>query len=154
MWAINLVFNSFERGNLTVLDIGCSNGALTFSRFASDNRIKKVIGVDYNQADIADANVSATQYVDKFKFYCLDLEDANLMNRLEDILSENHISKIDIVFAALVLHYLKRPKVLLLELYDIFSDDGKIIVVDLMTVANFVIRRRNFYVKFLKDMII
>lgn len=128
MQAINEVLNEFSRDGLCVLDIGCSNGDLTFSRFASDTRIKKVIGIDYNAKDIEEANLAAKEYGDKFSFYQLDLEDKNIIKNLNDIFVENNIKKIDIVFAALVLHHLKNPKLLLLKLYDIFNDDGKIII--------------------------
>lgn len=128
MSAIDLALSTFTRDDLTVLDLGCSNGEITVSRFADNKRIKKVIGVDYNQDDIEEAKKLASAYGDKFSFYCLDLESAELVQQLADILKENGIQKIDIVFAALVLHHLKDPRLLLLRLYDIFSDDGKIIV--------------------------
>lgn len=128
MRAINGVFDELGRDDLCILDLGCSNGALTISRFASDSRIKKVIGVDYNERDIEEAKAAAEGYGDRFAFYRLDLEDKNVISELNSIFAENGIEKIDLVFAALVLHHLKNPKLLLLKLYDIFSDDGKIII--------------------------
>lgn len=128
MRAINQVLEEFERDDLCVLDLGCSNGSVAISRFANNPRIKKVIGVDYNKADIEEAKKLSAEYGDKFCFYHVDLEDDKVINQLNQILKENNIAKIDIVFAALVLHHLKNPKLLLLKLYDIFHDDGKIIV--------------------------
>ena len=128
MNAINQVIGSFSRNHLTVLDLGCSNGALTISRFADNPKIYKVIGVDYNQADVDEANQLAAAYCNKFRFYKVDLEDGNIIAKLNEIMQENNIEKFDIVFAALVLHHLNNPKLLLLRLYDIFGDDGKIII--------------------------
>ena len=128
MKAINQVLEEFDRDDLCVLDLGCSNGSVAISRFANNPKIKKVIGVDYNSADIEEAKVLAQEYGDKFSFYQVDLEDEKVIPKLNQILKENGVAKVDIVFAALVLHHLKNPKLLLLKLYDIFNDDGKIIV--------------------------
>ena len=128
MQAIGSVLDTFDRDGLCVLDIGCSNGGLTISRFSQDPRIRKVIGVDYNAADIEEACEAAKPYRDKFAFYTLDLESDDVIERLQDILTENGETSVDIVFAALVLLHLQKPKLLLLKLYDIFSSDGKIIV--------------------------
>ena len=128
MQAIDSVLDTFDRVGLCVLDLGCSNGGLTISRFSENPRIRKVIGVDYNDADIAEAREAAKPYGDKFAFYTLDLESDDVIKHLQDILAENGAEHVDIVFAALVLHHLANPKLLLLKLYDIFSDDGKIII--------------------------
>lgn len=128
MQAINQVLEELDRDDLCVLDLGCSNGSAAIARFADNPKIKKVIGVDYNGADIEEAKKLSQEYGDKFSFYQVDLEDEDVINILNRILQENGIAKVDIVFAALVLHHLKSPKLLLLKLYDIFSDDGKIIV--------------------------
>lgn len=128
MQVINEVLDTFGRDNLCVLDLGCSDGKLTISRFSQDKRISKVIGVDYNEKDIMEAKRNAQEYGDKFKFYVVDLDSPNVIFQLAEILRENSIPKIDIVFSALVLHHLKAPKILLLKLYEIFSEDGKIIL--------------------------
>lgn len=126
--AIDLVMKSFDRKGLCVLDIGCSNGGLTISRFAEEPKISKVIGVDYNAGDIAQAKKSAEAYGDKFAFYTVDLEEENVIENLNKILSDEGVEKVDIVFGALVLHHLKKPSKLLLQLYDIMKEDGKIIM--------------------------
>lgn len=128
MRAINQVLAEFDRDDLCVLDIGCSDGSVAVSRFADIPGIKKVIGVDYNASDIEEAKKLSEKYGDKFGFYCIDLEDDNVLDNLKNILKENSVTKVDIVFAALVLHHLKDPELLLLKLYDIFGGDGKIIV--------------------------
>lgn len=126
--ALDSVLAEFDRDGLVVMDLGCANGALTFSRFAGYDRIKKVIGVDYNENDIRRASEAAEGYGGKFSFYHLDLEADDAVARLKAILKENGADHADIVFSALVLHHLNAPTKLLLRLYDIFGDDGKIII--------------------------
>ena len=126
--AIDLVMSEFCRDDLVVLDLGCSNGSLTISRFAERPRIKKVIGVDYNIKDIEEAKRIAAPYGDKFSFYCLDLEHPGVIDTLLEILRKSNVDRADIVFSALVIHHLKSPTKLLLRLYDIMSEDGKIIL--------------------------
>lgn len=130
MRAINEVLNTFDQDGLCVIDLGCSNGLLTFSRFGDIEKIKKVIGVDYNKKDIDQANQLAKEMglEDKFKFYYADLESPDIVKTLLGMLNENGFEKVDLVFSALVLHHLKNPKTLLLRLFDIFSDNGKIIL--------------------------
>lgn len=128
MNAINQVLDSFDRTDLCVLDLGCSNGKLTISRFGTDTRIKKVIGIDYNDADISEAKEVSKQYGDRFSFHTIDLESSDVISQINKILNENKIKKVDIVFSALTIHHLKNAKILLLQLYDIFSEDGKIIL--------------------------
>lgn len=43
------------KSELSVLDIGCNDGARTFHRF-SDDRISRVIGLEYNQQLVERAN--------------------------------------------------------------------------------------------------
>lgn len=126
--AIDLVLHDIKGNDLCVIDLGCSNGALTISRFANIDSITKVIGVDYNATDIEEAKASASIYGNKFSFYHVDLEDPLIVQVLTSILKENGREKADIIFGALVLHHLKYPSKLLLRLYDVMSEDGKIIL--------------------------
>ena len=54
------------KSELSVLDIGCNDGTRTFHRF-SDDRISRVIGLEYNQQLVERAN---SQFGNtKFSFY-------------------------------------------------------------------------------------
>ena len=44
-----------KKNNLTVLDIGCSNGFKTYSLFNKDN-VERVIGIDWSNDAIIEAN--------------------------------------------------------------------------------------------------
>lgn len=126
MRAIESVLESFDREGLCVIDLGCSNGALAASRFADIEKVTTVIGLDYNSNDIAEAN--RANYGEKFSFYRVDLDDANVIDDIKEILKQKGRENVDIVFSALTLHHLQNPKKLLLKLYDVFADDGKIIL--------------------------
>lgn len=126
--ALDLVTATFNRDDLCVLDLGCANGALTYSRFCEETRISKVIGVDCNAEDIEEAKSVVGAKDARFAFYTLDLESPDLIEELNAILRQNGVEKADIVFSALTLHHLKDPSLLLLKLYDVMSDEGKIVV--------------------------
>ena len=125
MDAINSVLADCDRKNLVVLDLGCSNGESTASRFA-DDRFGLVIGVDYNAQDIEKAENA--HYGDKFHFFVLDLECDELIDDLPRNLHKLGVEKVDVVFMALTLHHLKEPNKLLFRLYDVFDEDGRIII--------------------------
>ncbi len=116
--------NSFNRDNLVVLDIGCSTGIVAYSRFNDEEKVSKVIGVDYNKNDVAFANNAG--YGEKFVFYHLDIESTDAFENLHKILKENGCENVDFVFSALTLHHLSQPKLALLKLFEILAPDGKI----------------------------
>lgn len=125
MDAINKAIEESPKDEFVVLDLGCSNGEITSSRF-EDDRFKVVIGVDYNASDIEKAK--AADYGAKFHFYHMDLESDEFIAELNDKLKLLNIAKVDIVFMALTLHHLKDPHKFLFKLYDVFSDSGVIIL--------------------------
>ncbi len=113
---------------VTVLDLGCGNGTVAISRFANDPRVKQVIGVDIHAGNIAEANIRGAAYGGKFTFHVVDLNSEDCVKTIRVIMDILGIEKIDLVFAALVLHHLQNPKLLLLKLYDLFAPHGKIII--------------------------
>lgn len=124
--AILEVLQTFNRDQLLVVDLGCSNGLVTYDRFKDIEKVSKVIGFDYNEQDIEEANHRG--YGDKFSFFTLDLESEDVVEQILSVIHQFGFEKIDIVFSALTLLHLKDPERLLLRLFDCFSFDGKIIV--------------------------
>ncbi len=122
---IDFAVKDFTKDGLVVLDLGCSDGQLTASRF-KDDRFKTVIGVDINPTDINTA--SSAGYGDKFHFYIMDLDDDEFIDNLTEELRKINVESVDLVFIALTLHHLQRPENLLYSLNRIFSEDGKIVV--------------------------
>lgn len=127
---IGEVMDTFVRDNLVVIDLGCSDGSLTLSRFSNNNKVKKVIGFDIKSENINNANQKAKNkgLENIFVFYTLDLDRPDAVDEIRNILNELNIDTVDIAFSALLIHYLKNPDHLLKELHDIFSKDGKIIL--------------------------
>ena len=123
--AIDEVTEGFGRKGLVVLDLGCSNGELTASRFG-DDRFSMVIGIDYNAKDVERAN--AAGYGDKFHFFHMDIESDDFLPQLTREMAALGADKADVVFMALTLHHLKDPTKLLFRLYDVFGEDGKIVI--------------------------
>lgn len=128
MQVIGRMLDKLGKNNVTVLDIGCGNGDTSLSRFGDDPRIAKVIGVDYHPRSIEEARRKAASYGDRFAFYEVDLNASDAIDRIRAAMAEQGVEKIDLVFAALVLHHLENPQLLLLKLYDVFDERGKIIV--------------------------
>ena len=123
---INGQVSKLDRKGLLLLDLGCSDGNLTHDRFAGVEDIDCVIGVDINQRAIESANRNYAD--DKFHFYTVDLNDPECISQIRSLVQENGHSTVDIAFAALTLHHLKNPPLLLLSLYDILSEDGRVII--------------------------
>ena len=114
-----------DKGDIVVLDLGCSNGELAFSRF-SDECYKTVIGVDINEQDIRLA--SNANYGDKFHFFNYDLESEDFIKNIKNELDKLGIKKVDFIFMALVLHHLKNPEEILTSLRELLNEDGKIFI--------------------------
>ena len=114
-----------DRDGLVVLDLGCSNGEVAFSRF-SDECYKTVIGVDINKQDVELANNA--HYGDKFHFYNYDLEGKDFIKNLKEELHKLGIEKVDFIFMALVVHHLKNPEKVLSEIRELLNEDGKIFI--------------------------
>ena len=126
MEALDKVISQSEKQHgLTVLDLGCSSGSITKSRFSSD-RFKTIIGVDYNDKDIQRAKENITD--PRFNFFCMDLESENFISDIQTQMNALGIEKVDIIFIALTLHHLREPQKLLQKVFDLLEDGGRIII--------------------------
>ena len=89
---------------LNVLDVGCGNGDVGFTRFG-DPCFAKVLGIDKIENSI---NAAFDQYGSKntkFKYKVLDVEDANFDDELERIMMDMDIPGFDVIFMSQVLHF-------------------------------------------------
>ncbi len=102
-----------KKNNLTVLDIGCSNGFKTYSLFNKDN-VERVIGIDWSNDAIIEANSRYKN--DKFSFIC------------DDIYNHNFDITFDIVYISFVLHHSEDKLKLLSKVYSLLNNHGVIIV--------------------------
>jgi ArsR family transcriptional regulator len=105
--------------NLTVADIGCGTGSLTFelARFAG-----KVIGVDLSKEMLRRARaVAKEREVDNVEFRQGDALKLPLDSR-----------SVDAAFCVMVLHFLPDPQRAIADLCRITRPDGSVILVDLV----------------------
>jgi len=113
--------------SLNVLDLGCADGYLTkriFDNFS--DRIKNVVGVDYQESCINDAKASIKD--SKYSFIQLDLEGGDWSRTLEEAMCALGIQKFDIVFSALMFHHLHQPEKVLKKIRKYIAEDGLIYV--------------------------
>lgn len=125
--AIDRAIQTLPDKELVVLDLGCSDALVTYSRFASRHEVVKVIGVDYNEKDIEAAKVRCKDDP-RFVFYNVDLNRSDFNLQIKEILRENGVDGVDIVFAAFIVQHVINPKILLLKLFDILKPGGKVII--------------------------
>lgn len=101
------IYNKYLNSNQSynILDLGCNNGTTSFQRF-KNFKIKNYVGLDLDKHAINFANKNKIN--DKFKFFCLDLEDDNFEKELYKITSSLNI-KFDIVNCLALFSHLKNP---------------------------------------------
>ena len=91
------------KSELSVLDIGCNDGARTFHRF-SDDRISRVIGLEYNQQLVERAN---SQYGNtKFSFYQMDVDRDSFSADFQKLCTEPEDREFDLICLSFVLMHL------------------------------------------------
>jgi SAM-dependent methyltransferase len=121
---------------LYVLDIGCSDGEKTVSRF-SDDAVSSAVGIEYNIASVRRANDKFGG--GKFTFYCCDAE-TDEMNRLLSKLTRRDRSApdgrgenfrgFDLIYMSFVLMHLRDGKALLSRLKPYLADGGTLFIID------------------------
>lgn len=126
MSIITPVIESYKKTDLVILDLGCSNGSLTHTRFGTFRNVSKIIGVDYNPKDIEEAKNAG--YGDKFIFLQADLDSPGSIELIKSVMKKNGIKAVDIVYSSLTLHHLKNPDDLLRNVFDLMSENGRIIL--------------------------
>jgi ArsR family transcriptional regulator len=105
--------------NLTIADIGCGTGSLTFelARFA-----EKVVGVDLSSEMLRRARQMAKERsLDNVEFHLGDAADLPLPS-----------DSVDAAFSVMVLHFLPAPARAVEELIRITKPGGSVIIVDLV----------------------
>lgn len=119
----------FFRGKsaLSVLDIGCNDGARTFQRF-SDDRISRVVGLEYNHDLVEKAS---RQYSNsKFFFYQMDVESEEFSETLQKLAERSGGEKFDLICLSFVLMHLHDGEKLLGTLGQFLKKDGVIFITE------------------------
>lgn len=102
--AISYVKSQMNRQKYNVLVLGCAYGFVAESRFGLDDDMETVICIDKNEEVIAKAKELYKDYP-HMKFYAVEIQSESYVERLRDILKENGIDAIDIVYCADVFRY-------------------------------------------------
>lgn len=113
--------------NITILDVGCNDGAKTVERFSSPS-VSRVIGLEFNQNLAAKAQ---EQYGDKrFSFFCLDVEDDNFALSLRKLMKEKNVEKFDVIYLSFLLMHLKDAEKYLTSLRPFLKKEGKLLIIE------------------------
>lgn len=105
------------KSNLRILDIGCSNGKAIMSRLGDRPEVSTIIGVEYDEAGVKKAQ--ETYKDSKAKFYVIDLESDDFLDKMYEIMDKNGIDKFDWINVLAVVSHLKYP-------YKVFKNLKKI----------------------------
>ena len=115
------------KSELSVLDIGCNDGNRTFTRF-SDDRISRVVGLEYNQELVKKAR---EQHKDsRFFFYQMDVESELFSENLQKLASESGGEEFDLICLSFVLMHLQDGEKLLRTLERFLKKDGVIFITE------------------------
>lgn len=112
--------------DLTVLDIGCGNGAALMSRLGNRCEVKKIIGIEYDRASVDNANI--TYSGTNASFYCLDAESDSFRDDLKKIMEENEIEAFDLVNMLAVMAHLKSPYKVLRAIHSYCKEGAQILI--------------------------
>ena len=115
------------RGELAVLDVGCSNGAKTAKRFSSDS-VSCVIGLEYIEGMAAKAQENYGN--EKFSFYPCDVMAPGFQERLTAIMRQRNIDGFDVIYLSFVLMHLSDAEKLLRELRPFLKPDGQMLIIE------------------------
>lgn len=115
------------KSGLSVLDIGCNDGNRTFQRF-SDQRVSRVIGLEYNQELVEKAH---RQYGNsKFFFYQMDVESQSFSKDLQNLVDASAGGQFDLICLSFVLMHLLDGKKLLRTLEQFLKKDGVLFITE------------------------
>lgn len=105
------VYNKYLNKNIeySVLDLGCNNGVAAYERF-KDFNVKSYIGIDIDKESI---EVASLRFGDNtYHYFCVDIEDKDFPNRLEEIVNNFNI-KFNVINCLALFSHLKDPGSLL-----------------------------------------
>jgi SAM-dependent methyltransferase len=114
-----------KEGLINIMDIGCADGYLTYSRFNKYNNIKRIICVDKSKVLIPKAQLEYNSD-SRFEFYSLDICDCEFINDISKL-----SIKYDIIFMAYTIHHIGDRINLFRKLRSLLKDNGTLVIRDL-----------------------
>lgn len=128
--AIEYMFEHCKWGEdepLYIIDMGSAYGYVIADRFANNPRVKKILCIDNNSRVIERARIMFADN-EKMVFEVSDVEDANFVNAIENIMRKHDIPRVHIVFSSLLINHLNYPKKALRKFRSLMSDNSYIIL--------------------------
>lgn len=108
MQAIKYVKSQMNQRKYNVLMLGCAYGFTAETRFGLDDEIENVICIDKCEDVLEKARKLYSNYP-HMKFYNVEIQNKSYPDRIAEILKENGIEAVDIVFASDIFRYLNAP---------------------------------------------
>ncbi|HZG86001.1 class I SAM-dependent methyltransferase [Paenibacillus sp.] len=104
-----------RKDGLVALDVGCAGGEVTRDRFDAFSAFSGVVGVDKNEAKIAEAAAAGDGAA--YAFVAADIEEDGFDEALAQTLRERGLGEaFDFIFSALTIHHLANPVKALVKL--------------------------------------
>ena len=112
--AISYIRRSNPMKTIKILDLGCADGYVTYTRFSKLDNVQ-VEGIDISKNAIEEANRDYAS--EKLKFSVANIEDVRY-----------HPEGYDLIYCALVLHHLENPEGVMHRLWSFLNPNGCLIV--------------------------
>ena len=109
------------KSGLNVLDLGSGNGSAVIKRLGNRQEVSKIIGIDYEELNVVNANKKYGN--ENVKFYQADVEADDFGVKLTEIMEENDIDNFDFINILALLAHLKNPSKLF-KLLKVFCPKG------------------------------
>lgn len=116
--------------SLYILDIGSNNGDFIMDRIGSNDKVKLLVGLEYDAASVDAANQKYGEQ-GRIAFFAQNVEDEDLADRLEQILAQMGAKSFNVINMSMILLHLKTPYRLLKVLRKYLAKGGMIIVKDI-----------------------
>ena len=129
MKAIASVKSRLTRQKYNVLVLGCAYGFIAETRFGLDDDVENVICIDKNAEVIDKARELYCGYP-HMKFYQLDLQSADYVPYVQNVMRELGIDGIDIAFSSDLFRYLNNPALTMRNTRKLLRRDGMLIIRD------------------------
>ena len=115
-----------SKDNIFALDLGCSSGEVTISRFNAFSIFSHIVGIDKNEEIIVRAKERISD--DLYSFHAIDIEKPDFEEKIKSVLKDHGKETFDFVFSGLTILHLGNPGKALRKLRKIISKGGVIVL--------------------------
>lgn len=125
-----------EYDELVILDVGSNRGDLIIDRMGNAGNLGKLLGLEYDEASVKDANCTYG-ISDKISFFQMDVEADDFSDNLEECMAQMDIEKFNVIHISMLILHLKNPYKVLKKLRRYLSEDGIMLIKDIDDGLNF-----------------